>query len=238
MKRLILFPVANGFVSQHYGENPDLYKERFKISNGHNGVDVVSFHGDRGLAAERAVVNRVWNFDTEGMAGITHGYGVSIISDPDENGICREWLYWHMMSNIQVKVGQVVEQGDLLGFEGASGAVYQGGMPVPDYFKGVPPYLGTHIHWAHRLLRLVSGTYEVLNYDNGSYGYIDPYAQGYDIVTLAQLKTLQVAPAIVKASEDAIKNLPENLPAEEKRKLFVGVSKFLTWLFNLFSQRP
>lgn len=187
---MILFPVRGGTISQKFGENPDFYKSRFGI-NGHNGVDIVSFHRDSLFACEDGTVFKVYDLKT---GSVTKGFGLYLLGDSDKDGVCNVWVYWHTMSNIKTKSGDRVKTGDIIAFEGASGQVYEDGVEVPDDKKGVFPYPGTHLHWGYmkavrtkevknRALSDITGNvywdkegfaYEVLDYDNGTNGYVDP----------------------------------------------------------------
>jgi len=200
---MILFPIKNGKIVQGYGENVEFYKQRFGLTGGHNGIDIVSFHGDDLLCAEDGFVYKIYNISS---GSVTKGFGVCILTNPNENGIVTEWVYWHTMSNIQVKEEDKVKQGQLLAFEGDSGYVYTNGQPVPDSQKGIPPYPGTHLHWGKRFCKKTLnptgivlainefsvGTvpellsykdndgyyYEILNINNGCYGFVNPMSDG------------------------------------------------------------
>ncbi len=186
----VLFPVKNGTITQKYGENPELYKSRFGIAF-HNGIDIVSFHGDELLACRDFIPYKIFGSN---IGSVNKGFGFHALTEPDDKGICEEWVYWHTMSNLKVKLGIKSFQGDVVGYEGASGAVFSGGVEVPDNLKGVYPFPGTHLHWGKRLvlktknpisdvLSDINGSpyidsygfyYQVLNFDNGVKGFIDP----------------------------------------------------------------
>ncbi len=194
----ILYPIKNGVFVQGYNDNllPEVYKSLGLKS--HGGVDIASFHKDKVYLSETGTCYKVWDETGPTIGSITHGFGVNVLTDPDENGICREWIYWHMRSTIQVKEGERYEQGTILGEEGASGIVYYNGSPVPDNEKGKPPFKGTHLHWGYREVQRTKdsnfdGTteflnwpkgknyqdpegyfYKVLNYNNGNKGFLDP----------------------------------------------------------------
>lgn len=190
---MILFPIKNGRISQRFGENVDFYKARFNIDGGHNGADVVSFHGDDILGPERGHIFKTYDGAT---GSVTKGFGLYMIGDPDSRGVCNMWSFWHTMSDLLVKAGDKVEQGQVMAHEGASGAVYVNMQPVPDSEKGKYPYRGTHLHWGRmkvlrvqypddgsRVLSAADGSpyrdpegfvYQVLGANNAAAGYIDP----------------------------------------------------------------
>lgn len=244
----ILYPIRNGVLGQGYDDNylPELYKSLGLKS--HGGVDITSFHKDKIFLSETGTCYKVWDEVAPTLGSVTRGYGVHVLTDLDENGICREWVFWHMRSTIEVKEGIRYEQGTILGEEGASGAVYYGNFPVPDNEKGKPPFKGTHLHWGYKevqrtkdsnfdgtteFLHWTSGKlyvdkegyfYKVLNYNNGNKGLLDPMK--LDIIYydewLAQ-KALKIV-VTVTALPNEIEGVPE---------LKSGLAKFLSTLLNL-----
>ncbi len=197
---MILYPIKKAtrkddLISQPYGANADFYKKYFPGLSSHDGVDIVSQHGDELLACEDFTPFMVFNLETRPLdVGLKRGWGFHALSDPDENGVCREWVYWHMMSNVQIKFVERVVQGSVVGYEGNSGPVYVNGIAVDDSMKGVAPYPGTHVHWGYREVMLVNSGdhcitdidgapyrnpitgqyYEVIDFNNGNEGFKDP----------------------------------------------------------------
>lgn len=162
-----------GSVTQWFGENPDLYG-RWGLA-GHNGIDIVAPHGSPLYAVEDCIVLEVNNNP--------NGYGkhVRLVSlDKDEDGYSREWTYGHC-DTISVQQGEVVEAGEQIATMGNTGFVVSGNTP----YWSSNPFAGTHLHIGVRLVkRLARGGWsypgssirlEVLDYDNGYKGSIDPY---------------------------------------------------------------
>ncbi len=83
----------------------------FYCYSGHGGVDIQSWYGAPIYAADNGVVK------TAGWGG---AYGNHVVVD-HQNGY--ETLYAHMASTPPVSVGESVEQGQVIGYEGATGNV-------------------------------------------------------------------------------------------------------------------
>jgi len=185
-----LFPILDGVISQNYGENPEFYKKRFGLAS-HNGTDIYSFHGDKLYLCRKMFIYKTYDLNS---GSVSKGFGLCGLTELEENDICYEYVYWHTMSNLQVKKGSWYEQGEICAYEGGSGIVYSGQVEVPDSQKGIPPYPGTHLHWGKRkvqrtkkgtgyFLHSIDGTlfvdsegysYEIIDYQNGNLGFIDP----------------------------------------------------------------
>lgn len=80
--------------------------------SGHTGIDIQSYYGGPEYAAKAGtVVTSGWS---------NYGYGYHVVIDHG-NGV--KTLYAHQKSQPPVSVGQYVEQGQVIGFEGATGNV-------------------------------------------------------------------------------------------------------------------
>ena len=221
-----LFPVRKGTIVQGFGANAEFYAKRFPSlgDGGHQGVDIISFHGDDILLTKDLNIYKVADWITLGIEGVAHGYGFNGITPPDENGICEEYICWHMMSNLKVKAGQFYKQGEVAGREGQSGDVYSNGVRVPDNKKGKPPYPGTHLHFGKRIVQKTNNPrpgdvfltnrdktpyvdkdgymYRVMNYDNGHQGFVDPFENGY--MTFDEY----VAGKLIDVANETVKIIP------------------------------
>lgn len=236
MNKKWLFPIRKGKIVQGFGENEEFYKKRFpELEGGHQGIDIVSYHGDDIFIVEDGITYKVFDYNSIGIRGIKHGYGFNMISLPDKNNICNEYIFWHMMSNIKIKIGQLVKQGDLAGYEGQSGYVYSDGALVPDSEKGKPPYRGTHLHFSKRIVlrthnvtpgdKLLSGIngkayfdnegyyYKILNYNNGHQGFVDPLLSPY------MMYDEFIGQNIINISKDVVEVIPTLEKEEDKKKL-------------------
>lgn len=233
---MILNPVEKGKITQPFGVNGKFYLANFGVV-GHNGVDIVSFHGDKIYAPEDGIVFKVYDL-THGS--VTKGFGVHLITKPI-NGLCRVHILWHMMSNLCVKDGDEVKQGDILGYEGASGAVFENGVAVPDDKKGVPPYPGTHCHWGELIVKqtiqpslnfCLAGMggkqyqdsegffYEIQNYANGFRGCVDPMTP--DVVDYDVWLTQKAVETAIVAT-----NLIPEIPEPQKTTLGQAIINLL-----------
>ena len=168
---LALYPA--GDVTQWFGENYDLYMRAIGTT-GHNGLDLVRKHGEPMYAIEDGTIVNVKD-DSGGF-----GKHLRLLSDePDKDGLYNLWVYAHNSINL-VQVGQKVKAGQHICNMGNTGFVISGATP---YWK-VNPYAGTHLHIGVRKVkrpRRGGWSYEgsdikidVVNYDNGFKGSIDP----------------------------------------------------------------
>jgi len=162
---------SKGDVNQYYAENPALYAH-LGLS-GHNGTDIVRPWGEHLFACADGIICD--------LKSSSDGYGMHIrILQNAGNGLYREWTYGHM-SSIAVKLGQKVFEGQYVGNIGNTGFVVSGDN-ANGYWKS-NPYHGTHLHLGVRELKEKKDGWvypgsnlmvEVLNYDNGYKGSIDP----------------------------------------------------------------
>lgn len=164
-----LYP--KGDVTQWFGENPKLYA--YMGLDGHNGIDYVRPWGEPLYAIEDGEVVSV----KEDPSG--YGKNVRILADQkNSNGYYNLWVYGHNSVN-KVKQGDKVKAGDLVALMGNTGFVISGNTP----FWKKNPYAGTHLHLGLRQVTKGKGwsyvgskvKMEVVDYDNGFKGSIDPY---------------------------------------------------------------
>jgi hypothetical protein len=112
---ILLRPVPLQFhISQHFGENPDIYP----LTNGHNGVDFGLPEGNLVMAAADGVVTRA-ELDTETAANPERGYGYNVrILHPDGSTT----IYAHFQKDsFMVATGDNVTMGTHLGRSGDTG---------------------------------------------------------------------------------------------------------------------
>jgi murein DD-endopeptidase MepM/ murein hydrolase activator NlpD len=122
---------------------------------GHNGIDFRAAVGVPVFASFNGVIK-------VGNDGNT-GYGLHIKLRGEE--VALEAVYAHL-SKILFKTGSRVTMGDLIGFTGISGAS-----------------TGPHLHFGVRILQPSNKdiwSWNVKNYNNGFYGYVDNLA---DLIT-------------------------------------------------------
>ena len=174
IKNMVLRRAPDGDVTQWFGENPQLYA-RFGMLY-HNGIDLVRPHGEPMFAMEDATVAEVKD-DPSGF-----GRHLRIISDKaDKNGEHNEWTYGHC-HKIHVKQNDKVKAGQLIAYMGNTGFTVSNS--TGNGFWNINPYAGTHLHlglrkikwnkkgWRYRGSKLER--MDVMNYDNGTRGAIDP----------------------------------------------------------------
>jgi murein DD-endopeptidase MepM/ murein hydrolase activator NlpD len=162
-----LFP--KGSITQFFGENPKLYASLGLKS--HNGLDIVAPHGSPLYAVEAGTVVEVK--DTP------EGYGRHLrFITVSRNGVCNEWTYGHC-DKIFVKQGDKVTAGQHIANMGNTGFVVSGATP----FWKTNPFAGTHLHLGLRTVKKTANGWsypgssikiEVLNYNNGFKGSVDP----------------------------------------------------------------
>lgn len=101
------YPVQDSYITSRYGkrEHPVLNRDAF-----HNGVDLKAVRGTPVLASAEGVVEWAGQHQSSGlgrMVRLVHNFGF-------------ESIYGHL-TKVDVKVGQYVRQGDLLGYTGSTG---------------------------------------------------------------------------------------------------------------------
>ena len=140
-------------VTQKFGENPKIYA-RFGMKH-HNGIDFSTPTGTPLYASFDGKIAKV------GFDGTGYGHYVVIVSPMRYNGEYMESIVAHM-SRIDIKEGAVINAGDPVGLSGNSG------------FSS-----GPHLHWG---VRKRDKDFKVINYNNGTFGYIDvlPYIMWWE----------------------------------------------------------
>lgn len=182
MSRFELFyPVKPWVVTQGFGLNPQIYGQ-FGIK-GHNGIDVVAYHGQPVYAAHDGMVV---------YAGMDGKEGVGVVLRTNEPVVYEggtahmKSIYWHLINNIPVRVGQQVKAGDIIGYADNTG------------FS-----TGDHLHFAIKPQAMGENewTWDNVEQNNGFNGAIDPviyfnkfYAKDAQVV----INTLKTIIAILK----------------------------------------
>lgn len=158
IKKLELaYPVKPVFITQMFGGNGEYYRANGIDIDGHNGIDFLTRRGQEVRAAHDGTVV---------YAGVDNkeGWGVVIrTNEPRQynNGEAYfKTIYWHLIPDIPVKVGQSVRVGDIIGFADSTGLS-----------------TGDHLHFG--LKPQVMGENDWIWYNleqsNGYLGAIDPY---------------------------------------------------------------
>lgn len=159
MKLELYYPVKTDraiLVSQPFGVNGEYYQSHGINIKGHNGVDMRATHGQIVRAAHDGMVV---------YAGMDSSAGIGVVirtTEPFEyiNGESYfKTIYWHLINNIPVKVGQRVKTGDIIGYADNTG------LSTADHLHfGLKPQIQGENDW----------TWLTMNEDNGYGGAIDP----------------------------------------------------------------
>lgn len=208
-----------GSLNQGFGESPSLYQTSVCFTGapchpsmtcpvgkgcliGHNGLDIVAPWGTPLHFIKGGRVQEV-KHDSGG-----YGKHVKILCDGDES-----WIYGHL-SEIFVEEGQKYPAGYCFGKMGNTGFVVSGATP---YWK-INPYAGTHCHVG---MRKMKGMYmnEVVDYDNGYFGFIDVKPMIQKILNLDQPVVVE-PPKPIEPSIEELKKTRDGLLAEVGRLLF------------------
>lgn len=165
-----------GDISQYFGENPALYSQPPLLLKGHNGIDIVRPWAERLYAVESGTVVEV----KEDPSG--YGRHIRIIND----AVTHEWTYGHLSAFV-VKVGQHVNEGDLVAAMGNTGFVVSGDTqywPKGANITSGTDHPGTHLHFGLRIVEedkkngwqynQNTPKFVVINYGNGYKGAVDP----------------------------------------------------------------
>src|SRR3990167_5183011 len=164
MNKLILYkPLHPNFhIFQGFGEcSPDICEIYKNMGlKGHNGLDCNRL----GTYVEGAYVRASHDGEVT-YAGIdsSGGYGVVLKTLEEFDYLGKlfyfKTIYWHLRKEIQVKVGQKVKVGDVLGYADNTGISK-----------------GSHLHFGLKPILLGENewTWYNLEQDNGYFGAIDP----------------------------------------------------------------
>lgn len=162
-----------GTCTQVFGVNSDLYKP-FGMK-GHNGLDHVAEFNTPLCAVEDGVI---------ADAKVSpDGYGRNVrLMGKEKNGVINIWTYGHL-EQIHVTIGQKVKAGDVIGTMGNSGFVVSEKRASEFWGYVMQKHPGTHLHIGLRKAKSdpkgwaypgSTKKIQILNYDNGYKGAIDP----------------------------------------------------------------
>lgn len=158
MKPRFPYPGA-WYISQGYHSNPPNVGYP---SGHHGGIDIIPLDHPGGnhwpapiFPILGGITLQVANSDVDRGKGIKVR---TLLSPPFTNYLLKkglipttyhgsvylDTLYWHCL--MVTDLDGIIDQGTPVGLTGNTGNVYAGGLPVPDYQKGRPPYPGLHLH--------------------------------------------------------------------------------------------
>ncbi len=196
-------------ISQFFGINKEIY-QRFKLL-GHNGLDFA--------VPLKTPIRAVCDGFVKGVKISKDGYGIYIRQfsnwvEIENEKICLDIVYGHLDEAL-VKSGQKIKKGKIIGFVDNTG------------FS-----TGNHLHLGVRLV--TSYNNKILEYNNGYFGYIDPYLLLEDKIT-AWNYTLwkRIKPEGFEKNE-LIEDF-ENFPIDNRygqTRTWDKLLKEKTWAFN------
>lgn len=109
-----VWPTVQKYITQYFGENPQNY-EKFGFP-GHEGIDIAAPAGTEFRSIADGWV--IWASDERKNGTGKSNYGFHVIVD---HGFGVSSLYAHAAPDLQVKVGDLVNAGGVLGFSGNTG---------------------------------------------------------------------------------------------------------------------
>lgn len=143
-----LFPIKGSYhKTQNFGEKEMDYSKLIP-SGAHNGYDYGAKRGTPVVAPDDGIIKSVYGDALPGKGG----YGNYVRMYTWRDGKTFDHVLGHLLS-VTVEAGKYAKRGELLGFIDSTG--YS---------------TGDHLHWG---VRLRDGNDNVINYDNGYYGYFD-----------------------------------------------------------------
>lgn len=177
--KFIYQPIKPYGVGQGFGENVEFYKNLTKnwaspMLKGHNGIDTGAGNWQPCYASHSGWVDSISTEESRGL-------GVSITSNEPRffKEVAGPHLYktryWHF-AGINVKVGDKVQTGDLIGWCDSTG--YS---------------TGHHLHFELKPVILKNGQPVNVLQNNGYFGAVDPLPYMHDRFALNVKNTLKIA---------------------------------------------
>ena len=160
----IFYPLKNpSRVVQTFGENPEYYSKNIPGLKAHNGWDIVGNHNQKVRATHDGEVVYAGVDSKEGWGVVLRttekfDYGAPL-SFTAINEVYFKTIYWHLIKEIPVKVGQKVKAGDVIGYADNTG------FSTGDHLHfGLKPQQKGENDW----------TWFNIENENGYFGAIDP----------------------------------------------------------------
>lgn len=156
MKFEIFWPVKPSRINQGFGVNGEWYRQNGINIAGHNGLDFFAYHGQPIKAAHDGEVVYAGMDAKEGVGVVLRTNELREYKDQE---VYFKTIYWHLIKNIPVKVGQKVKVGEVIGYADNTG------FSTGDHLHfGLKPQLKGENDW----------TWVNLEQDNGYMGAINP----------------------------------------------------------------
>ena len=154
MKLSLFYPTYPFSINQKFGNVMPIYTNMGM--KGHSGLDLLATHGQPVYASHDGEVS---------YAGVdsSEGYGVVLrtLKRFEYNGgeVYLKSIYWHLIKDIPVKVGQTVKAGEIIGYADNTG------LSTGDHLHfGLKPQIAGEDDWS----------WSNLEQNNGYFGAIDP----------------------------------------------------------------
>ncbi len=179
MKLRLFYPVKPVRITQVVGLNGEWYQSQGINIKGHNGLDFLTTHGLPVRATHSGEIVYAGCDNKE-------GYGVVLRTtepyDYGENKVFFKTIYWHLIKDIPVKVGQSVNTGDIIGYADNTGLS-----------------TGDHLHFALKPQVMGEDYWVWFNLEdkNGYMGAIDPMPYFNGICAEDALSTIQILKGIL-----------------------------------------
>lgn len=182
------FPLKPTKINQPFGVNYDYYNKTLGLNlAGHNGIDFFSTHGQVVRATHDGEIT---------YAGVDNneGYGVVLRTlEPKEykgKEVYFKTIYWHLVKDIPVRVGQKIKVGDIIGYADNTGLS-----------------TGTHLHFGLKPQEKGEADWIWLNIEqsNGYLGAIDPMPYFNNFYAEDSVTVISTYEKIIKLLRDFLK---------------------------------
>lgn len=214
-------PAPISLITQRFGQNANDSYHTDHLA-GHTAIDWAIPYGDPIFACVSAPVYSVINRNNPDKMRYRAVFQLLEVGD-----VVYEISYGHL-DTIYVAPGTFVNAGEVLGTCGNTGTVYSGSQLVTGDSKNAGSKAGAHLHGPQvRLCRKVSRTvpghtylndgngiyykngwyYEVINYDNGFNGCIDPWPLFNGLQAKNAAQTLSLYSSLITTLQSLLKAL-------------------------------
>ena len=156
----IFYPLKNpSLLIQKFGENPEYYSKNIPGLKAHNGWDIWGAYNQKVRATHDGEVVYAGVDSKEGWGVVLRTIETFDYPIINETGVYFKTIYWHLIKEIPVKVGQKVKAGDVIGYADNTG------------FSS-----GDHLHFALKPQEKGENDWTWWNIENanGYFGAIDP----------------------------------------------------------------
>jgi murein DD-endopeptidase MepM/ murein hydrolase activator NlpD len=190
MRKLELaYPLRPVFITQPFGVNGEYYQKNGINIVGHNGIDMLAKRGQPVFATHDGQVVYA-GMDDKG------GWGVVIRTNEPrqykDGEAFYKTIYWHLLPNISVRVGEQVRVGEVIGYADSTG------LSTGDHLHfGLKPQAQGENDWTWVNLEEKNGYFGAIDpmlYFNGLYA--DDFGRFYRILQSAQILLASITSTI------------------------------------------